>query len=85
MQWVMKKRSYWEFGELLNPGVKTLIYATDPKGTTAHKTGNLNRFTCMQHLLNQEKNILFINNSYKYWVGTHVTYTGVQHSVSYLF
>ena len=31
MQWVMKKRSYWEFGELLNPGVKTLIYATDPK------------------------------------------------------
>ena len=32
MQWVMKKRSYWEFGELLNPGVKTLIYATDPKG-----------------------------------------------------
>ena len=32
MQWVMKKRSYWEFGELLNPGVKTLIYATDPEG-----------------------------------------------------
>ena len=30
MQWVMKERSYWEFGELLNPGVKTLIYATDP-------------------------------------------------------
>ena len=30
MQWVMKKRSYWEFGELLNPGVKTLIYAMDP-------------------------------------------------------
>ena len=32
MQWVMKKRSYWEFGELLNAGVKTLIYATDPQG-----------------------------------------------------
>ena len=32
MQWVMKKRSYWKFGELLNPGVKTLIYATDPQG-----------------------------------------------------
>ena len=31
MQWVMKKRSYWKFGELLNPGVRTLIYATDPK------------------------------------------------------
>ena len=32
MQWVMKKRSYWKFGELLNPGVRTLIYATDPIG-----------------------------------------------------
>ena len=30
MQWVMKKRSYWEIGELLNPGVRTLIHATDP-------------------------------------------------------
>ena len=32
MQWAMKKRSYWEFGELLDPEVKTLIYATDPLG-----------------------------------------------------
>ena len=37
MQWVIKKRSYWEFGELLNPGVKTLIYATDPKGIREKK------------------------------------------------
>ena len=39
MQWVMKKRSYWEFGELLNPGVKTLIYATNPY-TRCHSTNS---------------------------------------------
>ena len=62
MQWVMKKRSYCEFGELLNPGVKTLIYATDPLGgltvfehghgyiftirNMLHLTGSVN-VTCM--------------------------------------
>ena len=39
MQWVMKKRSYWEFGELLNPGVKTLIYATDPEASEGPPIG----------------------------------------------
>ena len=31
LQWVHNYRNYWEIVKLINPGIKTLIYALDPK------------------------------------------------------